>query len=182
MKLKDFMCFLQKNQLLDLQSLLKKDESGCINRLKLQKFVYLAQTCFNNNFGYDFNVYSGGPYSPELANYYYETMDLNAINNSIMKKNWKLDISFTKRFLNLFKDKELEWLIISSTLIDTSNYLEDEREILNKVYAIKSDYSKTYIDDVWNELKNKGLVEYESGIKLLNKKHILKKSILSIHS
>lgn len=181
MKLKDFMCFLQENKLVDLQSLLKKDESGCINRLKLQKYVYLAQTCLNNNFGYDFSVYSNGPYSPELANYYYETMDLNSINDSIMKKNWKFDTIFIKRFLDLFKDKELEWLIISATLIDTSNYLEDEQEILNKVHAIKSDYSKTYIYDVWKELKNKGLVEYESGIKLLNKKHILKKSILSIH-
>ena len=99
-----------------------------------------------------------------------------------MKKNWKLDTNFTKRFLNLFKDKELEWLIISSTLIDISNYLEDEQEILNKVHAIKSDYSKAYVNDVWKELKNKGLIEYESGIKLLNKKYMLKKSLLPIHT
>jgi uncharacterized protein YheU (UPF0270 family) len=68
--------------------------------------------------------------------------------------------------LTLFKEKELEWLIISSTLIDTTNYLEDEQEILNKVYAMKSDYSKGYINDVWNELKDNGLVKYESGRKL----------------
>ena|SRR5688572_19162537 len=168
MKLKDFMCFLQENKLVDLQSLLNKDEVGCINRLKLQKYVYLAQTCFNNDFGYEFSVYSNGPYSPDLANYYYETMDIKRINADIMKNDWKLDNDFTNRFLDFFKDKELEWLVVASTLIDIHNYFEDEQEILNKVYAMKSDYSKDYIDDVWNELKNMNLVHYESGLKLNN--------------
>ena len=168
MKLQDFMCFLQEHKLIDLQDLLRKDEIGCINRLKLQKYVYLAQTCLNNNFGYEFSIYSNGPYSPELANYYYETMDTNSINASIISKKWKLDISFTKGFLDLFKDKELEWLVIASILIDSKKYFEDEQEILNKVYAIKSEYSKKYIGDVWNELKNRNLVQYKSGLKLNN--------------
>jgi uncharacterized protein YwgA len=168
MKLKDFMCFLQENKLVDLQSLLNKDEVGCINRLKLQKYVYLAQTSLNNDFGYEYSVYSNGPYSPDLANYYYETMDINRINADIMKNDWKLDNSFTSRFLDFFKDKELEWLIVASTLIDSNNYFEDEQEILNKVYAMKSDCSKDYINDVWNELKNMNLVHYESGLKLNN--------------
>ena len=166
MKLQDFMCFLHENKLVDLQSVLKKDEVGCINRLKLQKYVYLAQTCLNNDFGYEFSIYNNGPYSPELANYYYENMDIDRINNDLKKRKWDSDSDLTKNFLTLFKEKELEWLIISSTLIDSTNYLEFEQEILNKVYAMKSDYSKSYIDDVWNELKDNGLVKYESGLKL----------------
>jgi hypothetical protein len=71
-------------------------------------------------------------------------------------------------FLSLFKDKELDWLVIASTLIDTTNYFEDEQEILNKVYLMKSDYSKNYIDDIWKELKNKEMVKHESGLKLNN--------------
>lgn len=166
MKLQDFMCFLHENKLVDLQSVLKKDEVGCINRLKLQKYVYLAQTCLNNDFGYEFSIYNNGPYSPELANYYYENMDIDRIANDLKKRKWNSDSDLTKNFLTLFKEKELEWLIISSTLIDSTNYLEYEQEILNKVYAMKSDYSKSYIDDVWNELKDNGLVKYESGLKL----------------
>ena len=146
---------------------LKKDEVGCINRLKLQKYVHLAQTCLNYDFGYEFSIYNNGPYSPELANFYYE-MDITRINADRIKKNWKLNTNFTERFLDLFKDKELEWLVIASTLIDSTNYFEDEQEILNKVYAIKSDYGRDYIDDVWNELKNKNLVHYESRLKLNN--------------
>ncbi|MDQ2684394.1 MAG: hypothetical protein M3Y25_00955 [Thermoproteota archaeon] len=168
MKLKDFMCFLHENKLVDLHSLLKKDELGCINRLKLQKYVYLAQTCLNNDFGYEYSVYNNGPYSPELANYYYEQLDVNRISADVKTRNWNYDNSFIMRFLDLFKDKELEWLVIASTLIDSTKYFEDEQEILNKVYAIKSDYSRGFIDDVWNKLINKDLVQHESGIKLNN--------------
>ncbi|WP_172602300.1 hypothetical protein [Candidatus Nitrosocosmicus franklandus] len=120
----------------------------------------------NNDFGYEFNMYNNGPYSPELANYYYEKLDINAIESDIMNKNWKLDAGFIKRFLDLFKNKELDWLVVASTLVDNTNYFEEEQEILNKVYAMKSDYSKSYIDDVWNDLKDYALVKYESGLKL----------------
>jgi len=169
MKLQDFMCFLHENKLVDMGSLLRKDEIGSINRLKLQKYVYLAQTCLDNDFGYEFSIYNNGPYSPELANYYYEKLDTSVIDtDEEIKKNWKLDTNFAKKFLSLFKDKYLDWLVIASTLIDTTNYFEDEQEILNKVYVMKSDYSKNYINDVWKELKNKDMVSYESSLKLNN--------------
>ncbi len=45
------------------------------------------------------------------------------------------------------------------------NYCENEEESLNKVYAIKSKFSRDYIDDIWNELKGKNLVHYESDFK-----------------
>ena len=77
MKLQEFVSFLHENKLIDLDNFLKKDEIGCINRLKLQKYVYLAQTCLKTDFGYEYSVYNNGPYSPELSNYYYETMDFN---------------------------------------------------------------------------------------------------------
>lgn len=168
MKLKDFMCFLHDNKLIDLYSILKKDEIGCINRLKLQKYVYLAQTCLNNDFGYEFSIYNNGPYSPELTNDYYEKIDSNKMSTELNTRNLNHDNGFTKKFLSLFKDKEPEWLVIASTLVDSKNYFEDDREILNKVYAMKSEYSRGYIDDVWIELKNKSLVKDESGLKINN--------------
>jgi uncharacterized protein YwgA len=155
--------------LIDLGSLLRNNEIGYITRLKLQKYVYLAQTSLGNDFGYEYTMFNNGPYSPELANYYYEKLDTSRVDtDDVIKKNWKLNTSFTKKFLDLFKDKELDWLIIASTLIDNTNYFEDEQEILNKVYTMKSDYSKNYIDDVWKELKNKETVKHESGLKLNN--------------
>lgn len=70
--------------------------------------------------------------------------------------------------MTLFGDKEPQWLEVASTKIDSNNHFNDEQETLNKVYAIKSDHSKRFIDDVWNDLKDKSLIQYESGLKLNN--------------
>ncbi|MDQ2684390.1 MAG: hypothetical protein M3Y25_00935 [Thermoproteota archaeon] len=110
--------------------------------MKLQKYVYLAQTCLKTDFGYEYSVYNNGPYSPELSNYYYETMNFNTKNIELKNKESRLDNRFIQKFLSLYKDKELEWLVIASTLVDSTNYFEDEIEILNKVYSMKSDYTR----------------------------------------
>ena len=70
--------------------------------------------------------------------------------------------------MTLFKDKEPEWLEVAATLIDSTNYCENEQESLNKVYAIKSMFSREYIDNIWNELKDKSLLHYESDLKSKN--------------
>jgi uncharacterized protein YwgA len=168
MKLQDFMCFLHENKLIDLDNLLRNNETGCINRLKLQKYVYLAQTCLGNDFGYEYNMYNNGPYSPELANYYYEKIDVNTMSIEVKAQKWNCDKIFANKFLTLFGDKEPGWLEVASTIIDNTKYFEDEQETLNKIYAIKSDYSKNYIDNVWTDLKNINLVQNESVLKLNN--------------
>lgn len=167
-KLYDFMCYLHENKLIDLDTLLQNNEIGCINRLKLQKYVYLVQTCLDNDFGYEYNIYNNGPYSPELANYYYERIDVNIMSVDVKARNWNYDNIFANKFFPLFGDKVPQWLEVASTIIDCTNHFEDEEETLKKVYAIKSDYSKKYIDDVWTELKNKGLVQFEPGLNLSN--------------
>jgi len=40
-------------------------------RIKIQKFVYFAQSCFGMSFGYRHTLYIYGPYSPTLANDYF---------------------------------------------------------------------------------------------------------------
>jgi uncharacterized protein YwgA len=151
--------------MINIHDLLKSDESGIINRLKLQKYVYLAQTSLKNNFGYEYNMYNNGPYSPELANYYYEKMDSGKFLDG-SDSGWTIDNSFTKRFMELFKDKDANWLEVATTLIDSTNYCENEQESLNKVYAIKSQFKSSFIDNTLDELKEKSLVHYESGVKL----------------
>ncbi len=168
MKLQDFICFLYDNKMLNVHNLLGDDENGSINRLKLQKYVFLAQTSLQNDFGYEYNIYRNGPYSADLANYYYERLDLDRITSDIHEKKWIDNTDFTERFLTLFKDKDHEWLDVATTLIDSANYSEDEKVSLNEVYAIKSMFSKDYIDKIWNELKDKTLVRNESGLKPKN--------------
>jgi uncharacterized protein YwgA len=164
MKLLDFICFLYDKKMIDIQNLLKEDENGFINRLKLQKYIFLAQTSLHNNFGYEYDIYRNGPYSPELANFYYEELDLNRIALDVKQKKWINDKTFTERFLVLFRDKEPDWLEVAATLIDSTTYCENEQESLNKVYAIKSKYSREYINGIWNELKDNSLVNYKSDL------------------
>lgn len=87
MNLQDFMSFLHDNKLIDLDNLLRNNEIGCINRLKLQKYVYLAQTYLDNEFGYEYNMYNNGPYSPELANHYYEKINVNTMSVDVKAGN-----------------------------------------------------------------------------------------------
>ena len=162
-KLQNFIEFLHQNKMITIHDLLRDDEIGLVNRLKLQKYVYLAQTSLKNNFGYEYNIYNNGPYSPELANYYYEKMDLQAAALDLNKTEWTFDNDFSQRFLELFKDKDVNWLEVATTLIDSTNYCENEQESLDKVYAIKSKYSSSFIDSTLDELKEKSLVHYESG-------------------
>ena len=162
-KLQNFIEFLHQNKMITIHDLLRDDEIGLVNRLKLQKYVYLAQTSLKNNFGYEYNIYNNGPYSPELANYYYEKMDLQATSLDLNKTEWTFDNDFSQRFLELFKDKDVNWLEVATTLIDSTNYCENEQESLDKVYAIKSKYSSSFIDRTLDELKEKSLVHYESG-------------------
>lgn len=162
-KLQNFIEFLHWNKMITIHDLLRDDEIGLVNRLKLQKYVYLAQTSLKNNFGYEYNIYNNGPYSPELANYYYEKMDLQATSLDLNKTEWTFDNDFSQRFLELFKDKDVNWLEVATTLIDSTNYCENEQESLDKVYAIKSKYSSSFIDSTLDELKEKSLVHYESG-------------------
>jgi uncharacterized protein YwgA len=165
-KLQDFIKFLHWKKMINIHDLLKNDESGIINRLKLQKYVYLAQTSLKNNFGYEYSIYNNGPYSPDLANYYYEKIDYNGKfldGNDVLRT---IDNAFSERFMELFKDKDANWLEVAATLIDSTNYCESEQESLDKVYAIKSKYDSSFIDSTLNELKEKSLVHYESGIKL----------------
>ncbi len=162
-KLQNFIEFLHRNKMITIHDLLRDDEIGLVNRLKLQKYVYLAQTSLKNNFGYEYNIYNNGPYSPELANYYYEKMDLQATSLDLNKTEWTFDNDFSQRFLELFKDKDVNWLDVATTLIDSTNYCENEQESLDQVYAIKSKYSSSFIDRTLDELKEKSLVHYESG-------------------
>ena len=95
---------------------------------------------------------------------YYEELDLNRITLDVKQKKWIKDKIFTERFLVLFRDKEPDWLEVAATLIDSTNYCENEQESLNKVYAIKSKYSREYINGIWNELKANSLVHYKSDL------------------
>jgi len=132
------------------------------NKFSRKNFTWVFPMILGGHvcFTVEYNIYRNGPYSPALANYYYEELDLDRVSSDVKDNNWNNDKNFTDRFLTLFKDKEPEWLEVAATLIDSTNYCENEQESLNKVYIIKSMYRQDYIDEIWDELKQKDLVSY----------------------
>ena len=64
--LQNFINFLHNYAIIDKNSIQEESDNGFKNRLKLQKFVYLAKK-FGWNLEYDFSMYKHGPYSPGLG-------------------------------------------------------------------------------------------------------------------
>ena len=74
------------------------------NRLKLQKYVFLLRR-YGIDLGYSYNYYIRGPYSPELANDYYNLTKVDG------------EIELPEDFLKLIKDKSERWLELASSLV-----------------------------------------------------------------
>lgn len=146
-KLAAFISFLKK----ELGCELRLTESF-EDRLKLQKYVYLADR-FGLKSGYDFNMYVYGPYSPKLAEDYYKQLDAEA----------PLPPEFRSQdFIKLVKGKDARWLEIAATIISVYEYNKEkgisEEDIVNIVTEIKP-WAKDYVDEIIDELVEANLIE-----------------------
>ncbi len=74
------------------------------NRLKLQKYVFLLRR-YGIDLGYSYNYYIRGPYSPELADDYYNLPNIEE------------EIELPEDFLKLIKNKSERWLELASSLV-----------------------------------------------------------------
>jgi len=83
------------------------------NRIKVQKFVYIMQSMFQLNLGYEFNWYHYGPYCTELAK------DCFSINFDTSPQVKFGDTEAEKRFLefcSFIKNKDEKWLEIVASI------------------------------------------------------------------
>ena len=74
------------------------------NRLKLQKYVFLLRK-YGIDLGYFYSYYIRGPYSPELADDYYNLPKVSG------------EMKLPEDFLKLIKDKSERWLELASSLV-----------------------------------------------------------------
>lgn len=74
------------------------------NRLKLQKYIFLLRR-YGIDLGYSYNYYIRGPYSPELADDYYNLPEVDG------------ELELPEDFLRLIKDKSERWLELASSLV-----------------------------------------------------------------
>jgi len=114
------------------------------NRLKLQKFVYLAKR-YGIDLDYNYNLYIHGPYSPELADDYYHMEDDSPAES----------IELPEDFLRLIKGKSERWLEFAATLVMIKErYPElDEKSMINLVRDNKPFAEEKELWDILIKLK-----------------------------
>jgi uncharacterized protein YwgA len=128
--LESFVLFLKEHKLIDVEKLKDESDAGFENRLKLQKYIFIARY-FGLDMGYSFSLYIHGPYSPDLARDYYA---LELTGGRGLPESFRKD-----EFLGLVLGKDSNWLEAEATALDfvESWRVRSEREAADLVEHIK---------------------------------------------
>ncbi len=152
--LQNFINFLNHNNFIDKSLLPDESEDGFRNRLKLQKFVYLAQERFGWDLGYSFTMYKHGPYSPDLANDYYD--ETNFLENDGY---FEVPDEFEEQnFVQKIK-VDSKWLETAATLLSLSHHFPQQDKLIEKTANMKSHIEKKYIANTYEEMLHYNLIQ-----------------------
>lgn len=153
--LKDFVNYLNYHGLIDKNSIQEESDRGFRNRLKLQKFVYLAQEKFGWNLGYNFSMYRYGPYSPGLADDYYDdNLSFEELDN-----NFLLPEGFLKNeFRDIVGNADEKWLETISTLMSLCYRFTNHDKLIDRVADMKIHINREFISQACDELLYYGLI------------------------
>ncbi len=125
------------------------------NRLKIQKYVYLAKY-FGLDLGYDFDMYLHGPYSSRLTSSYY---DIARRNIDLRYLEGNLDNSFkVNEFFNYVGNRDRKWLEVASTLLELSGYYSDKECLIEKTVNAKPHIERETVIRIVNELRRSNLL------------------------
>jgi uncharacterized protein YwgA len=117
------------------------------SRLKLQKYVFLARK-FGLDLGYKFSMYIRGPYSPDLAQDYYNLPERGA----------DIPDSFDRKgFLELVKGKDRAWLEAAATILMIYEDTSDLSWAIERTSELKPQ-KKGMIEEIVRDLDDAGLI------------------------
>lgn len=150
--LASFVSSLQERGLVDL-NLVGDSEEHFNNRLKIQKYVYLAKY-YGLDMQYDYNMYRHGPYSPKLAEDYY----ILAKNPRLYANRTSLDIP--NEFFESISNKNIEWLEVASTLLSLRRFFTDRESLLERAANMKEHIASETIGSVLMNLECIKLINF----------------------
>jgi len=142
------------------------------NRLKLQKFVFLARSFGIADLDYPYNMYLRGPYSPSLADDYYELADAENWEKYVDKR-YVAKIERSKdfeKFVKLVKGRDSTWLEVAATMVGFWKHLKryvdlgviKNEELEEKIKQLtknrKPFASLQMINEIFESLKQYGLI------------------------
>ena len=152
LNLAEFIRFLEDHNLIEFDVIGNGDRQS-INRLKLQKYVFLAKH-FGMPFRYRYGPYLYGPYSSELAADYYA---LARNSGQYSRSSANLDGFRKDNFLKAIRN-DPHWLEIATTIIDKNESTKERTNLVEKVCHIKSQFDKKFITGVLDDLEAHRLV------------------------
>lgn len=139
-----FIQHLAEQKLINLNAIDHPDDEGFDSRFKVQKYAYLAKL-FGLDHPYTYSMYRHGPYSPNLAQAYYDLARRPEHDES-------LPGSFDKeRFADIVKGKDNKWLEVATTLLDLKPD-SSKSELLGRAANAKRQYDPKYIERVLDDL------------------------------
>lgn len=131
-------------------------EENFDNRLKLQKYVFLAER-YGLHLGYNHSMYLRGPYSSSLTDDYYDLARSNAVD----ALNGSFPPSFNQLgFFNLVNNKDVEWLEAAATLLSLRESFSDKTCLLERTKNMKDHISGEKIESALRELEEHGLITF----------------------
>ena len=152
--LASFIKFLEEKRLVKFD--IDRDSDECFdNRVRLQKYVYIAQR-FGLDLPYKHSMYLYGPYSKTLACHYYTMSRSPGLYGGASAE---LPSGFDREgFLRSVKD-DPKWLEIATTLIERNKEIAGRNELVENVGNIKYWATSERIAGVLDDLEAHGLVK-----------------------
>ena len=145
MTLKEFVNFLNDQNLIEINSITDDDDIGFNNRLRIQKYVFISKY-FGLELSYAFNMHLRGPYSKNLSQDYYKLGATNGDDSNVLN-------SFNKEdFLRLIKGRSDGWLELAATILHKKGTVDDN-VLLDNVAWGKPDFTGEQIKKVYDDLQ-----------------------------
>lgn len=156
-ELAGFIRFLENNSLVEFD-ILGDDDAKFANRLKLQKYTFLAKR-YGMPLGYRHDMYLYGPYSRGLTTDYYSlARDSKRNANSTVTLP---DVFRREDFLRDVKN-DPDWLEVATTIIDRNGRIRERAALAENVWHMKSQFGRQYIKEVLDELEDRRLVSFDA--------------------
>ena len=151
--LEGFIRFLEDQGLVEFD-IVGNGDKRFTNRLKLQKYVFLAKH-LGMPFRYPYGLYLYGPYSSELAADYYALARGSGKDGraSVTTPDGFRKDDFLKAIRN-----DPKWLEIAVTIIDRNEHIKGRASLMEKVCRIKSGFNEKFITGVLSDLEANSLV------------------------
>lgn len=147
-----------------------------IERKILQKEIYFVQQ-FGLDLGYSFGFYVYGPYSPELTDDAYFLKKLikqapDTIGESKLSEDEQKALALTKKFLNKFKEDNIEETAYYFELLSSLHFLwnfsymksKTMETVFHKLLERKHIHKENDLKAAWSHLNGYNLLKHETTL------------------